>query len=210
MLLAVRFVFLSVVLCCATQAWAKPIYQFGGEIPWPLSNQRMVTVDHSAGLWRLENREAEKFFNLEMNQGEDGFDWIRISHLDTKTLKVISWGEGTFLRCEADSELETCRSKKTGGSSFSNILLDSQNKDQNDQFGRYIHMYPNGDFTRRPYLVRLVEVKTSLGNVLGVSVVNYVEKDFEHLLGVRVLGEPLACNLAGHWNKSLTCEFSKD
>lgn len=202
-----KFLLLSLVVSVSFVAHGFSPLNFGGEIPWPLSNQRMITVDKSSGLWELENIFTRKLYNVEMIESEDGFDWIRIANIDPETYEVISWGEGTFINCTLQADGDGCR-QQNGASSFSNILLDSQVKDQNDQFGRYIHMYPNGDLTLSPYLVRLVEVKTGLGNVLGVSVVDYVGKSFEHLLGSRLLSTPLSCVVANEKSKNLDCRVS--
>ena len=69
----------------------------GGEIPWPYSTQRVVTVKNSRGLWELGNGKNLKLFNVEMkHDSRSGFDWIRVSRLDTKTYEVVSWGEGYY------------------------------------------------------------------------------------------------------------------
>lgn len=158
-------------------------FTFGGEIPWPLSNQHVVTVSNSRGLWQLENKSMSKLFNVEMKAHVSGYNWIRISELDPKTYEVISWGEGFF-----DLDIDTSDSQ----SSFSNILVESDEQ-VNDRFGRYITMYPNGDLHAHPYLIRIVEVETSIGNVLGMSVLDYRNYNFTHLLGKRVLLDPLSC-----------------
>ena len=40
--------------------------QFGGEIPWPLSNQRAVSESTSQGLWDLQSHDTRKLFNVEI------------------------------------------------------------------------------------------------------------------------------------------------
>ena len=71
--------------------------------------------------------------------------------------------------------------------------------------GRYLYMYPNGDLSAKPYLLRMVEVETSIGRVLGLSVINYVEKSSKHYLGTRLLKEPLDCHATLGEFDSLEC-----
>ncbi len=165
---------------------------FGGEIPWPLSVQHAVTVKNSKGLWRLGDGQQSRMFNVEMRKdSRSGFDWIRVSEMNPETYEVISWGEGYFSP-ENISSVD---------SSYSNVNLDSGGK--TDQHGRYLTLYPNGDLNSHPFLIRMVEVETTLGNVLGLSIIEYVEKKYVHLLGTRVLKEPLGCFQAE--NEGLNC-----
>ena len=163
------------------------VTHFGGEIPWPLSIQHVVTVQNSKGLWKLESKNKKRMFNVEMESDiRSGFDWIRVSELDPKTYEVISWGEGFF----------TPPKKSTPESSFSNILTDvgPVNSTGKDKYGRYLSMFRNGDFNEHPYMLRMVEVETTLGHVLGLTVIEYSNgMKYQHFLGTRVLEVPLGC-----------------
>ncbi len=157
-------------------------YSFGGEIPWPLSSQHVVTMTNSRGLWKLDNKDSSMIFNVEIVSRDSGYDWIRVSELDPESYTVLSWGEGFFRTTTDEAEDQ---------SSFSDIYLDKEAPQ--DRYGRYIYMFPNGDLNQSPYLIRLVEVETQLGYVLGLSIINLIDKDFEHYLGVRLHTEPLNC-----------------
>ena len=169
---------------------------FGGEVPWPLSNQKVVSVDNTRGLWKLRAGSYEKVFNVEMISHTNGIDWIRVSELDPKSFKVISWGEGFFRRVSTASSQ----------SSYSSISL-GDFVGPADRLGRYIYMFPNGDIKEHPYLVRLVEVETSVGNVLGISLIRFMDQDFEHLLGRRLLKKPLSCHNEAREPDDLACYF---
>lgn len=190
-----KWVVSCLVLAFCLNASAYSIVQYGGEIPWPLSVQHVVTVSNSQGLWKLQNKSMSKVFNVEMRTEENGLDWIRVSELHPKTYEVISWGEGYF-----NLKVDTA----SGQSSFSNILVDT-NESLNDRYGRYISMYPNGDLYAHPYMIRIVEVESTLGNVLGLSIINYVEMSYEHLLGARIMKDPLACHQNRENEDNLTC-----
>lgn len=59
----------------------------------------VVSVKNTRGVWKLlENKEKTRIFNFEMREDtRSGFDWIRVSEMDPKTLfKVIAWGEGFY------------------------------------------------------------------------------------------------------------------
>lgn len=173
-------ILVAVAILLTTSAFSY--VQFGGEIPWPLSTQHIVTVENSRGLWELGNGQTSRLFNVEMRRdSRSGFDWIRVSEMDPETYKVISWGEGFFSPSPINQT----------DSGFSNISLEHHSK--KDSMGRYITMYGNGDLSGHPYLLRMVEVETTLGNVLGLSIIEYVDKKFEHLLGTRVMVDPLNC-----------------
>jgi hypothetical protein len=178
----------------------------GGEIPWPLSNQRVITMNNSKGLWRLENSLDTKLFNVEIMGGE-GSDWVRVAELHPRSLEVLSWGEGYFSNCKADTIDSDCKNLKTLNS-FSNIFLGPVEKND-DHLGRYLDMFPNGDLDSNSYLLRLVEVKTSVGNVLGLSIINFEEKKYEHFLGTRLLANPMRCKKIEGVVNDLTCEFSQ-
>ena len=168
----------------------------GGEVPWPLSNQEVISVDRSKGLWKLSNQEDEKIFNVEMvADPRSGFDWVRVSELDPKSWEVVSWGEGFFSQNP---------NTLNGQSSYFDVTL---NAPINDKLGRYLTMFPNGDLNQDSYLLRLVEVKTSVGNVLGLSVISYSTMDSEHFLGTRMLKAPLACNEDPKAGQSLVCHI---
>lgn len=168
----------------------------GGEVPWPLSNQRPVTAENAAGLWRLDVDEYSMLFNVEMISYGQGVDWIRVSELDKNTLEVITWGEGFFKSTEIGST----------ESSYSSILL-GDSMGASDRIGRYIYMFPNGDIQQRPYLVRLVEVETSVGSVLGMSVIKFSDSTLKHMLARRVLAKPLPCHQHPSLKESLRCYF---
>jgi hypothetical protein len=165
-----------------SQAPQDAPFTFGGEVPWPLSSQKVVTVENARGLWRLEMKGYTKLFNVEMISHSNGLDWIRVSELDSESYKVISWGEGFFRQGGSASQQ----------SSYSNIQL-GDFLGPADRIGRYIYMFPNGDIKEQPYLIRLVEVETSIGHVLGLSVIRFIDMEFEHMLGRRVLATPLPC-----------------
>ncbi len=171
-----------VLLVCLHISSAFAYINFGGEIPWPLSSQHVVTMTNSRGLWKLDNKTSSMVFNVEIVSRDNGYDWIRVSELDPKSYRVISWGEGFF---------RTSDNEASDQSSFSDIYLDKETPQ--DRHGRYIYMFPNGDLSQPPYLIRLVEVETPLGYVLGLSIINLVEKDYEHYLGVRLHTQPLNC-----------------
>lgn len=171
---------------------------FGGEVPWPLSNQKVVSADNTRGLWKLRAGSYEKVFNVEMISHKNGTDWIRVSELDPKSFQVISWGEGFFRQMSASNSQ----------SSYSSISL-GDFVGPADRLGRYIYMFPNGDIKERPYLVRLVEVETSVGNVLGISVIRFMDQDFEHLLGRRLMKNPLACQQDKRLPDDLSCYFDE-
>ena len=168
--------------------------QFGGEIPWPLSNQRAVSASTSQGLWDLKAHDTRKLYNVEIvTDEESGYDWIRVAEIDAENYQVISWGEGIF-RTNAYSYRKI-------QSSFFDVT--TQPGKQKDVHGRYITMFPNGDINEPPYLLRLVEVQTSVGHVLGLSVIHYIEYRYEHMLGKRILEKPLRCNERGR--EQLAC-----
>lgn len=172
--------FLTAAIVFTTAAFS--FVNFGGEIPWPLSAQHIVTVQNSRGLWRLGDGKEHRIFNVEMRTDtSSGYDWIRVSEFDPKTYEVISWGEGYF-------------SPNPGGqtqSSYTDVSLDTESK--KDRTGRYITMYANGDLNSHPYIIRMVEVETNIGNVLGLSFIDPGYKNFEHLLGTRVMVDPFGC-----------------
>ncbi len=177
----VALLFAAIAVALSLSAFSY--VQMGGEIPWPLSIQHAVTVQNSKGLWRLGDGQQSRLFNVEMRaDSRSGFDWIRVSELHPESYEVISWGEGYFSPT-AINHTE---------SSYSNVNLET-GIGKKDSRGRYITMYTNGDLTDHPYMIRLVEVETTLGNVLGLSILEYVEKSFDHLLGTRVMVEPLSC-----------------
>lgn len=169
--------------------------QFGGEIPWPLSNQHVVTVKNSKGLWSMGQKGKKKIFNVEMITNQrSGTDWIRVSELDPKTYEVISWGEGFF----TETEYSSIESR----SSFWDVTV---GKDEVDRHGRYLNMFPNGSLEEHPYLLRVVEVETAVGNVLGLSVLHYVEKQYDHFLGQRIMKEPLSCQMQEDEAEEMSC-----
>ena len=190
-------IFCAVALAISAFSY-NDVKQFGGEIPWPLSVQEVVTVKNSKGLWQLEDKNNTRLFNVEMKDDDrSGWDWIRVSEIDPKTYDVISWGEGFF---SPNQKLPPIPN-----SSFSQINLDILNG-KKDSHGRYLSMFPNGDTTKHPYMLRMVEVKTTLGNVLGLSVIEYVEKNYEHMLGTRIMKKPLSCfESEKKQNEELTC-----
>lgn len=171
--------------------------QYGGEIPWPLSNQHLMTTKNSQGLWEVTNSKQEKkLFNVEMTQeAGSNFEYIRVSELD-KSFKVIAWGEGFFTKAPLPGKPE---------SSFSNIIIGGE-LGGNDSHGRYITMYGNGKVKKTPYLLRMVEVDTQLGKVLGISVIQYASKKFDHMLGSRVMESPMSC-VEDDKDNSLDCIF---
>lgn len=169
--------------------------QAGGEIPWPLSNQRVVTVKNSQGLWELGIGKKRQLFNLEMkHDSRSGYDWVRVAKINQKTFKVTSWGEAFFRRGPVKVQ--------NGYSSFFSVGLNPAGPDKH---GRYLNMYPNGDLDSQPYVLRMVEVQTSIGRVLGLSVINYVEQNTDHYLGTRLLEEPLYCGETYYGSDSLEC-----
>lgn len=172
-------------------AFAKPL-QAGGEIPWPLSNQHVVTVNHGTGLWSLDSYDSSMYFNVEIQTNEKGYDWIRVAELNKETFEVISWGEGFF-----SNEL------KEVASGYTNFSVNPQK----DAYGRYLHMFPKGDLKKNPYVLRLVEVETPIGFLLGLSIIHVVEGDYEHFLGQRVLKNPLKCKEGKVDTDNLTCEI---
>ena len=172
------------VLIFTVIASASGYISLGGEIPWPLSNQSVVTVANSQGLWKLENKDISRLFNVEMTRDKEGeSDWIRVSELNPKTYQVISWGEGLFKLGPKPLKSQ---------SSFWNLAVEGVG-DEKDRYGRYLTMFPNGDISQPPYLLRMVEVKTALGRVLGLSVIDTNKKSLEHFLGTRILSLPLDC-----------------
>lgn len=173
--------------------FAQAFYNFGGEVPWPLANQHVVTVQNSRGLWKLGNKTSQMLFNVEIVSRENGYDWIRVSELHPTSYRVLSWGEG-FFRAQSDSD---------EGSSFSDIHLE-KGKIQ-DRYGRYIYMFPNGDLAQHPYVIRLVEVETTLGTVLGLSIISLVDKEYEHYLGTRIHAQPMKCEEAEEKTENLSC-----
>jgi hypothetical protein len=159
--------------------------QFGGEIPWPLSNQRAVSESTSQGLWDLQSHDTRKLFNVEIvTDHESGYDWIRVAEIDPENYTVMSWGEGIF-RSGAFTRTQW-------QSSFFDVT--TQPGAKSDKYGRYITMFPNGDINEPPYLLRLVEVKTAVGHVLGLSVIHYIDYRYDHMLGQKILDQPLRCD----------------
>ncbi len=180
----------GMAIVLATSAFSE--INAGGEIPWPLSVQHLMTVQNSKGLWKLGDGQQSKLYNVEMRADtSSGYDWIRVSELDPETYHVISWGEGYFSPAPGQN----------AQSSYSDISLDTQM--QQDKRGRYLTMYANGDLSSHPYLIRMVEVETTLGNVLGLSIIEYVEKKYDHFLGTREMTDPLSCFESD--DKGLTC-----
>jgi hypothetical protein len=175
---------------------AFTIVEFGGEIPWPLSVQHPVTVEHSKGLWKLGDGQSSRLFNVEMRtDSQSGFVWIRVAEMDPESMQVYAWGDGYFSPSHT-SDID---------SSYSNIHFDKPGQNQ-DKMGRYVTMFPNGDTQARPYVLRMVEVETTLGNVLGLSILDYKKMDYDHFLGTRVMDEPMSCDESR--KKGLTCYLS--
>lgn len=173
------------------------VVQSGGEIPWPLSNQEVVSATHSQGLWKLGNQDGDKIFNVEIvTDPRSRFDWIRVAEMDVNTWEVVSWGEGFFSHAPKIYQ---------GPSSFFDVSV--RPGGANDKMGRYLTMFPNGDLKNDSYLVRLVEVKTSLGNVLGLSILDFRSMQFDHYLGTRMMTQPLTCDEKPVRNENLTCHF---
>ena len=186
------------VLAVALTNSAFSNINFGGEIPWPLSIQHAVTVQNSKGLWRLKSGQDTRVFNVEMRKdSRSGFDWIRVSEFNPETYEVISWGEGFFSPNKPVTQPE---------SSFSNVGIETS-AGKVDSLGRYIHMFANGDLNSHPYLLRMVEVETQLGNVLGISVIDYTGKKYKHMLGTRVFKEPFGCFETKDDKEELKCYY---
>ena len=184
------------VLAVALTNSAFSNISFGGEIPWPLSIQHAVTVKNTKGLWKMKSGKDTRLFNVEMRKdSRSGFDWIRVSELNPETYKVLSWGEGFFTPGEKEATIQ---------SSFSSVGLETNGKV--DTRGKYLHMFTNGDLESQPYLIRMVEVETTLGNVLGLSVIDYSDNDYDHMLGTRIMKKPLGCFESDDDN--LTCYLS--
>ncbi len=193
-----KIVFVCLLLVLSGFTFPGKVIQFGGEIPWPLSNQRPVSESSSKGLWDLESYGTRKMFNVEIVSEKSGYDWIRVAEIDPHTYEVLSWGEGIF------RQVENVIVKGKKQSSFFDLNT-KPGSEKEDTYGRYITMFPNGDFTKQPYVIRLVEVKTSLGHVLGLSIIHYIEQTYEHLLGRRVLGTPLECDNTDLKEERLSC-----
>lgn len=197
----IKKLFLSfVVVFVALQVGAGSYVMLGGEIPWPLADQRVVTVDNSKGLWKLRSDKSVKYFNVEMLTRTSGRQWIRVSHLDPMTFEVLSWGVGVFESC-SESNTVGCSEARLR-SSFSDIFLGSVEA-QPEDLGRYITMLPNANLKDFTYLVRLVEIETSMGRFLGLSTLK--SKRDEHFLGTRVLEEPLRCVEDSNQVNHLSC-----
>lgn len=194
-MLRLKTLLFSVVLLVSSLTFASPLPQAGGEIPWPLSNQHVVTVNHGQGLWNLNSNTDSIYFNVEVVAKDNGYDWIRVAELDKVTFEVLSWGEGFF-----------SKNKKKTCSTYSNIGV-SQSMDAP---GRYIYMFPSGDLKNHPYLIRIVEVETPVGFMLGVSIINMIEKEYEHFLGSLVLKHPLACQEENSSKGELVCHISNN
>lgn len=172
---------------------------FGDEIPWPFSEQFEISKEHSEGLWMIKHLDgSESYLNLEMVETQDHHvSWMRVSELDVDTLEVISWGEGYF-----------CNSSTTQAIVFENSIPIQ------DEIGKYVYMFQNGNFNIAPYLLRLVEVNSGTGPVLGVSTY-FASKEVEptHVLGLRVLKKPFECKLesnegAADTSDRMVCELT--
>ncbi len=184
-------------LALVTMGMKDSIIQMGGEIPWPLSIQHAVTVKNSKGLWQLEGKSSSRLFNVEISSdAQSGFDWIRVAELNPKDYSVINWGEGYFSQSSVAGSPD---------SSYSTITL-GPSLGKKDPHGRYLTMYSNGKASKHPYLIRMVEVETTLGNVLGLSLIEYSQNEFEHMLGTRVQKEPMSC-LESDKDEKLDCYF---
>jgi hypothetical protein len=194
-LIMVSLLIFTSLFCLSAFSYVPP--HFGGEIPWPLSRQRIVTVENSQGLWRLKDQSNRaRLFNVEMvHQSDEHRDWIRVSELNPETYEVLTWGEGFF----ADF------SKGEKDSSFFDVTLDSAFP-KNDPHGRYLSMFKNGDINNTPFVVRLVEVKTTIGHVLGLSIFSKASIEGDHMLGTRVSKRPMLCG-DGNKDDVLTCFF---
>lgn len=162
-------------------------YQTGGEVPWPLSKQQIITVQNSQGVWQLESGQRFRLFNVEILSQQTGEDWIRVAELDDMN-QVVAWGDGFF-----------ANGKKSLGGIWTSTGV-------KDGLGRYLYMYPNGDLEKRPFQVRLVEVKTPAGHVLGVSVIDTILNKAEHMLGQRLASQPLKCSKRPDSIEHLQCQ----
>lgn len=159
--------------------------QSGGEIPWPLSIQHVVTVENSQGLWRLHGKEGDRLFNVEItSDSQSNFDWIRVAELNPNTYAVMSWGEGFFTPGKTSANPE---------SSYSKIVL-GKGVGGNDKHGRYITMGSNGFHVGESYLLRMVEVDSAIGKVLGLTIISFNNSKMENLLGTREMNEPMDCS----------------
>ncbi len=197
-----KFVFSFLVLVFMSGALAQSQTTFGGEIPWPLSVQHSISASNSKGLWEVKHQQTTKLLNVEISEDTiSGFDWIRVSELEPETYNVIAWGEGFFSPGKSGD----------GGpqSSFSSVAIGSGLPAQ-DTHGRYITMFPNNSgLEGSSYLLRIVEVETLIGNVLGVSVIEYKNQEFDHMLGRRLFENPLAC-VENEQRERLSCYLGLD
>lgn len=180
------------------QTLAKPI-TMGGEIPWPLAHQYRITAENSRGLWKLTSQQGAKYYNVEILDQVNDITFVRVSEIDMKTFKVISWGEGFF------------KDSQQSQNSLWSLYFDISVPNTVD-VGRYFYMYPNGDITENPYMVRLVEVRNQFMTSLGISIYrNSATGGKQHVLGDRMQADPLDCRLDDVQDPevidSLTCEL---
>ena len=192
----IKAVFVIVVVCFTVSSHGD--ITAGGEIPWPLAHQYEITPENSRGLWKLEQKTGLKYYNVEILDQVGGTTFIRVSELDSETLKVVSWGEGFFKES----------SKKTA-TDFWSIYLDADKIASSLDVGRYLYMYPNGDISKRAHMIRLVEIRTVQSISLGLSIFSagISVEDKEHILGARMQEKPLDCRIDDDALENLTCDF---
>ncbi|MCJ8278126.1 MAG: hypothetical protein MJK18_14895 [Bdellovibrionales bacterium] len=180
-----KSVIVGMTLCFSLAAQG---FTFGGEIPWPIDSQFTVTAENSRGLWMLKHNGVQRLYNVEILDEVEGMTFIRVTEMDYETFQVISWGEGFF---------RTTTKKKIIGTGFWTDYLDVTTPAVKD-VGRYLHMYPNGDILEKPYMLRLVEVRTQIGVALGLSMyplAGGTVSQYEHSLGSRLQKQPLHCEI---------------
>lgn len=196
------------ILTVSSQALAfpkpatKPIIS-GGEIPWPLAHQYEITAENSGGLWLLEQKSGTRYYNVEILDQFEGMTFLRVSELDPNTFEVISWGEG-FFKHEKPTTISV---------DYWSLYLDTNKKIKTD-VGRYLYMYPSGDIGERPYMIRLVEVRTTINISLGLSIYPFGStENNEHILGSRLQTKPLHCEpdvIPQEHSESLVCDLPED
>ena len=199
----VKSIVALVLFFVSFSAMAEPIIT-GGEVPWPLAHQYRITAENSRGLWKLEQQQGMKYYNVEILDQVEGTTFVRVSELDPKTLKVVSWGEGFFKASQQKTTIST--------DYWADYFIGGAHGIAD--VGRYLYMYPNGDITEAPYMLRLVEVRTSLNISLGISIYPLASAlNKEHVLGSRLQEDPLNCRFndpGTTLQDRLTCHFPEE
>ena len=166
-----------------------------GEIPWPLAKQDIVTQKNTAGVWIIGDGLSQRIFNIEMRELGDGdYIWMRVAELMPDTLNMIAWGE----------IITSAKDSKVSGKAYG--LPDWLEIVEDDGLGTYVIIAPNSVKTMgNPTLLRMVEVQTALGTVLGLSIMQLRGGEQKHFLGTRYSKKPLSCFRSESDTSRLSC-----